>query len=66
MSRIDRRRALTLLAGGSAMAGVSHAISREAFTAPESEALRERAERQYYWVLARPLNRWSFNAPCWR
>ena len=48
------------------MAGVSHAISREAFTAPESEALRERAERQYYWVLARPLNRWSFNAPCWR
>ena len=52
MSRIDRRHALTLLAGGSVVAGVCHAISKEAFAAPESDALRERAERHYFWVLA--------------
>jgi hypothetical protein len=52
MKTINRRRILTSLAGGAAVAGVSNALSKEAFAAPESDALRESAERRYYWVLA--------------
>ena len=35
MSRIDRRRVLTSLAGGAAVAGFTDTISKEAFAAPE-------------------------------
>jgi hypothetical protein len=52
MSLIDRRRILTSLAGGAAIASASHAISKEAFADTESSALRERAVRHYCWVLA--------------
>jgi len=51
MTQLDRRHVLTSLAGGAAVAGVSHAMSNEAFAASESGALCER-ERHYCWYLA--------------
>ena len=52
MTQPDRRRILRSLAGVVAVPGVARAISNEARAAPEAEALRERTERYYYWVLA--------------
>src|SRR5579884_3002900 len=53
MPKLDRRRALTSLAGGAAAASIVPAISKEALADPEAGVLRERAERHYCWVLAR-------------
>jgi hypothetical protein len=52
MSRIDRRRVLTSLAGGAAVAGIASAISKEAFAESELSALGERAVRHYAWIFA--------------
>lgn len=52
MTRLDRRRVLTSLAGGVAVAGIIPAISEAAFADSESGVLRERAERHYCWLLA--------------
>jgi hypothetical protein len=52
MTQLDRRRVLTSLAGGAAVAGVTHAISKGALSAPVSDAAGERAERHYSWYLA--------------
>jgi hypothetical protein len=57
MNRLDRRRVLTSLAGGAAVAGVSHALSKKAFADSESGVLRERAVRHYCWVLAQQRSR---------
>jgi len=53
VTKFDRRRVLTSLAGGAAAASIVPAISKEALADSESDALRERAERHYCWVLAR-------------
>ena len=52
MSHIDRRRVLTSLAGGAAVAGISQVITKETSAGPASDVLRESAERHYCWVLA--------------
>src|SRR5580658_9108563 len=57
MSQLDRRHVLKSLVGGAAVAGVSHAISKEALADTESSALRERAVRHYCWVLAQQSGR---------
>ena len=51
MTQLDRRRVLTTLGGGAAVAGVSYAISKDAFAASESDALHECAGH-YCWYLA--------------
>ena len=52
MPDIDRRRALTSLVSGAALMAAPEAIAQGAFAARESSALREHAERQYFWLLA--------------
>jgi len=52
MTQPDRRRVLTSLAGGAAVAGIASAISKEAFSELELSALGERAVRHYAWIFA--------------
>jgi hypothetical protein len=50
MGRIDRRRALTLLAGSAPVAGVCPAIPSAARAAPKSDAVPERVESREGWL----------------
>ena len=52
MPHIDRRRALTSLVAGAALMAAPEAIAQGAFAAREPGALREHAERHYFWLLA--------------
>ncbi|MFZ3310691.1 MAG: hypothetical protein WA280_15100, partial [Xanthobacteraceae bacterium] len=52
MTHPNRRRVLTSLAGGAAVAGIAPAISNEAFADSESDALCQRAPRREGWLIA--------------